>query len=356
MSSSTSSTDPSSTSSTDPNPTTPKAPSIFDTTACQNEYSDVSTLPLKEYMIKSSFNSAYDGTNVSLATLEQCMAEGYRYLDFDLYCASGSTVYCGFSQNNAPGYKRDLSAPSLLFSEVLTSIKKNAFLKSSLPYTPSVPTAVGVPTIQDTYSTFPIFVHLRIYRSAGSTVDIIKHMLSYLDNDPRYLREPDGIATKINGCTSLDQIGPKIVFSMDIANILQVYAPTEKPSMDEIDPTTRSNLDTFVNVFTGGSTFRAFYSYEDANMDTRTKTLRVLDSGKQTNVVNWYIVYPYPTDIDNPDPRRLVMTNSIQTIPNRRYMPGPNYNAYLRLFDSQGTPFVPLYHAYGYFKQTETGQ
>jgi hypothetical protein len=67
---------------------TESAPDI----SCSNAYADSNTLPLREYVIKACYNSAYDPNNspkLSALNLETRIAEGYRFIDLNVFSSEG---------------------------------------------------------------------------------------------------------------------------------------------------------------------------------------------------------------------------------------------------------------------------
>jgi hypothetical protein len=147
----------------------------------KNKYDDATKLPLREYLIKGCFNTAYY-VDVSSGNIEQRLAEGYRFLDFDLYCASGGTVYVGFSKDNAP----QMGSTVLTFEKALECIANNAFTKpKTSKYFPKKKKGFSLfgtgkdntdktgPTLYDNYIHYPVWVHIRVYRPADSNTDII---------------------------------------------------------------------------------------------------------------------------------------------------------------------------------------
>jgi len=324
---------------------------------CSNEYTSSTNLPLKEYCVKASFNSAYDGNDISKETLLQRIREGYRFIDLNVFSASGD-VYVGFSPDNAPA----LISNKLLLSDALKTINDSAFNNGTV-FDGSL----------SNVATYPMFVHIRVYRKADSTNDIISNVSNIItgasgENSPsytsNYVRESDGKPTQINACTSLSTIMGKIVFSMDILNMLEIYAPINNQSASELPSETISKMQQFVNIFSGGSTFPAFYRYKDESLIYRTNKLgvgsRAMNGSLQTNVKYMYISFPHPDDVSKgtiqknekasgivqPDIVSFVLDRSIQFIPVRVYLADPNLDMYVKMFNKIGTPFVPMYYAY----------
>lgn len=314
---------------------------------CVNSlYDDPKNLPLREYMIKSSYNSAYDNGKVSVDNLVKRIEAGDRFIDLDLYTVSGG-IYVGYSANNDPTL---VDAP-LAFSEALNAIQAHAFNK--------VATSSNVSRqAKFDYTQYPIFVHLRVYRPPDSKVDIVDNIWTAIQGKgiPNLLaqQKKDELATTpvlIDGCTLLSEIGQKIVFCMDIGNLIQIYAPASDPSIKYLPVAT---LQKFVNIYTGGGIWRAFYTYKE--FDTATKKLRIEDPTSiqpyHTNVSNMYIVYPYPKeDNSNPDWQNMVLYHSVQTIPMRSYLVDTNYTSYETMFTELKTPFVCMSFAYNYIRK-----
>ena len=325
----------------------------------KNKYNDARKLPLREYLIKASFNTAYY-VDISSGNIEQRIAEGYRFLDFDVFCASGGTVYVGFSKENAPR----TGSTTLTFEQALECVAKNAFAKpKTSKHRPKKSGALGFfglsedkpqlgPSLYDNYIDYPIWVHIRVYRPPDSTTDVIANVAKVIKNaqipGTFFLRNSDGTPTQINGCTSLDSIGKKIVFSVDIENVRQVYQPSDALSTEWTPIPTREAIRSFANVLTGGSTLPAFYRYTDDSLVKKTVKLGITDSKKlKTNAKYMYIVFPHPNDTaENPNVQQMVLSRSIQLIPVRSYLKDGNLTTYNEIFEDLKTPFAPLSYVY----------
>ena len=317
-----------------------------------NDFKDSSKLPLREYCIKSSFNSAYDGTTVSADTLKTRINEGYRFIDLNVFSASGD-VCVGFSPDNTP----TLVTSKLLLSDALGKISDEAFSKDN----------------KLTASEYPIFVHIRVYKRPQSTDDIISKVANVINGDStkpkystNYLRDLENAPIQINGCTPLQSINGKIIFSMDILNILEVYAPITNQSAAVVPLSARTAISSFVNVFTGGDTIPAFYRYTDESLTNRTNKLGIgnnaLPGSFDTNVKYMYISFPHPNDTTNtnipnstgvihPDIAITILYRSIQLSPMRVYLGDDtdlNLKTYIKMFDVIGKPFAPMSSVYTY--------
>lgn len=321
---------------------------------CSADFSKSLDLPLKEYCVKSSFNSAYDGSDVSKETILKRIKEGYRFLDLNVFSASGD-VYVGFSPDNSP----TLISNKLLLSDALQCINDNAF-GSTTTFNSKL----------SKVETYPMFVHMRIYRTPSAIVDIISEIQTVINGSEKsvppaytsnYLRDSDKSPIKINGCTLLSNLMGKLIFSMDILNLLEIYAPRNYQSAITLPPKTITSMQSFVNVLTGGSTFPAFYRYTEDSLIYRTNTLSIGDSSMkgslQTNVKYMYISFPHPDDLPKtqnikftgvvqPDTTSFILSRSIQFTPLRVYLADPHLNTYINIFDNIGTPFAPMFYVY----------
>lgn len=311
---------------------------------CKNNYDNLNDLPLKEYCVKSSFNSAYDGTTVSEENILKRIEDGYRFIDLNVFSASGD-VYVGYSPDNAPV----MVANTLKLSNALKCIGENAFLS----------TTKFNKNLKNVHK-YPMFVHIRVYRPLNSSIDIISNVKNVVNGLPEssppsyssyYLRNKDNSPIRLDPCTPLSNIMGKIVYSMDIVNILQIYTPSSN-NVNDVPNNAAKSLRTFVNILTGGGTMPAFYRYtEPVLTNGKLNRLGITDSavegGLKSNVKNMYIIYPHPEDKNNqPNVKHLLLNSSIQFIPIRSYLGGTELDSYVNLFDTAGTPMIPMANVY----------
>lgn len=327
-------------------------------TKCDNDYSDSTDLPLREYFVKSCFNSAYDGTDVSTNTIQTRIKEGYRFIDLNVFSASGD-IYVGYSPDNAP----KMISNKLLLSDALKCISENAFSKTSKDFANTQMTDIG---------SYPIFVHIRVYRDPkpDTTVDIISRVADVITGKnattkpqytSNYFVDSNRTPVKVNGCTNLSSIMGKMVFSMDILNILEIYAPQGYQTAVTLPENTKTAMQSFVNILTGGNTWVSFYRYTEETLVSRTTKLGIGDSSingsLKTNIRNLYISFPHPYDVAKgksqnatgiiqPNVMKFIFDRSIQFIPVRAYLADPMLKTYADIFDVIGKPFAPMLHVY----------
>jgi len=142
-------------------------------------------LPLTQYCIKASYNSAYSWSTVNVKMITYVLTRGCRFLDFQ--------VSLGLDDNKQPKVYvgTGLSQSTMLIGDVFNEIVKSAFNSPS-------------PNAKD-----PLFIQFRIdstnndiYELLG--INIRSILLSYL-----YLTQV------VPTTTTLDDIGSKIVLIMD---------------------------------------------------------------------------------------------------------------------------------------------
>jgi hypothetical protein len=317
------------------------------TNTCNNSYSDPKNLPLREYYVKASFNTAYDGNDVSCSTIITRLAEGYRFIDFNVFSASGD-VYVGFSQGNTP----TLDSASLKLSDALQCIAKHAFVK---------PTTPPASAVSWDYTDLPLIISIRVFRSATSTVDVISSVANIINptsgstssgkvsapaySSNYYLNEKN-MPVQVDSCTPLSKISKKIIFTMNIENILEVYTPNAEFASNVPDAT-KTAANTFVNFYTGGHTCPAYYRYTDTSLTSRTNTLMKNNddlNSYQTNVRYMMIVFPHPLDANvQPDVQLFALNCSVLLLPMRVYLGDDSGKLALNtfIFDYNKTAFVP---------------
>lgn len=316
---------------------------------------EIMKMPLRQFAIMSSFNSAYDGKVVTVERLSEVMARGYRFIDLNVFVGQNENkeneLYVGYSVDNAP----TISNNTLTFSAALELINKQAFVKTEstkslakarIPLTAETVNKTPSASLGETYINYPLFLHIRVYRAVKSDVDVVgevvKAMEAHKTGTTWYLRNGDGTATFVDGNTPLESIQRNIVVSMDILNLIQVYAPSSDPVATNIPEPVRQSLRKVVNIFTGGHTWRAFYHYKDVTAQ-KAKRLEVVDDTRHTNVTNMFIVYPYKTDKSNPPSvKDWGRTYSIQAVPIRTYLEDEGVASTEAFFEDLGKPVAPM--------------
>ena len=286
-----------------------------------SNYDDPNNLPLKEYAIKSSYHSAYNGKMVSLKSLKLNIANGYRFIDLQIFQGVDDVLYVGYSDDK----NTTLIDATLPLHVALKYISTYAF-STDQKLNEEVRENEKEPLYNNgTFTSLPLFLNLRFYRrKESSNIDIIKKLYDeHFKSDGIFsksslLRDNNGKAIQISGNTRLSNIGQrKIAIVMDINNILKYYTDTNNPK--DIKNETKEILDILVNIKTGGHTWKSFVDYNDI-MTMEKYPLFSKDNGYETNTKNMYIAFPSSYNRENPDTISFMKNYKIQTIPMRTYI------------------------------------
>lgn len=267
-------------------------------------------LPLKEYVVKSSFNSALTGFYLNLNMIRYVLSRGCRFLDFEIY-SFDDVPYVAYAADN--NFTNVDSYNKLLLGEVLNVVAASAFVAPS-------------PNPND-----PLFIHLRIKSFNAKIFDAISTIIS------------NTIGPRLNTCdvttdTLLSSLFGKIVLIVD-----KQLAPTYK-NYSSCDPNKNANgcndLTSQVNLESGGDYMRIYnfsklldlslmppYIYSDGTTDISTLRLAIPDNG---------------TNMANPNPYEFVVDYGTQFIAYPFYVNDNNLDLYEQIFRDNKTAFVPF--------------
>lgn len=196
---------------------------------------------LDSFVIKSSFDSAYDGETVSTDMVVYVLSRGYRFLDFEVYYAA-PTPKEGETENpsNAPkavvgcstrGAHPSTSNNAILFSEVLDTIVRNGFKNP-------------VPNLED-----PLFIQIRPMYQLFSVNDTDETKLTKRAKNNALNREIEQALDMLKPVsytggpitpkTPLSKIMGKVVIIMDKGSNGMNQKTGELSSKIHIDPYTK---------------------------------------------------------------------------------------------------------------------
>jgi hypothetical protein len=170
----------------------------------------LASMELKDVVVQSSFNSAYDGKNLSLDYLQKNLSQGYRLLDFEIYADKNKNPVVGYNPDKSTYYfkKND----TLILKDVFTAITKYGFnAPSPNPYQ-------------------PLFVNIRIYIADTSEYVIYRKIAYYIENyfTSYMLLDENNVAIPITKNTTMDQLKQKLVLIIDTSILPGSYSKDEK--------------------------------------------------------------------------------------------------------------------------------
>lgn len=211
-------------------------------------------LPLKQYCIKGSYNSAITGSYVNIEMIKYVLYRGCRFLDFEIFSFDGEP-YVAMSTDSTYSSINTINKDTL--KNVLATVATYAF---------SPPSPI---------KTDPVFINLRIKTNQVELYDKIGGVIQYVLKDHMFV-DKSGIAKIVTGDTILSELNGKVIIVLD-----KSYAPTYSYN---------SNLVNYVNIVSGGDTMRT-YGYSGLNQEQYTSPV-VKDNGINVEVSSWKLVYP----------------------------------------------------------------
>lgn len=273
-------------------------------------------LPLREYCIKSSYNTAQTGNYVNKDMINYVLSRGVRFLDFEILSID-DIPHVAYTTDSE--YKNIDSRNKITFIEVIKIIANNAFMAPS-------------PNPGD-----PLFVNLRI---KSNNNEIFKKIAMTIDTNlkPRLY---DG---KVSGDTKLSELMGKIIFIIDKTTAPE-YMKYPVCGSDINVPC--YNLDNYMNMESGGDQLR-IYSYGRITNQAITPP-QVHDDGLTTDIINYKMVIPDAGTgmkifgfLRNPLFDTLVVDYGVQIACYRFYENDTNLMNYEAAFSKHKSAFVPI--------------
>jgi hypothetical protein len=313
-----------------------------DTVAIQNVNDIFKDLPLREYCIKASYNTALTGNYVSLDMIKYVINRGCRFLDFEVFYIGEITIdEKGVSKTNYTArvaYSTDNTFTtintenSLLFDDVLTTVINFSF---------SNPT----PNVKD-----PMFINLRI---KSNNTDIYKYIASSLNNVIRSKiycdmtsEQTPPPAIKIDNDTILSDIMGKIIVCVDrtIVRNYKDYTDCDGKTPNCYD------LDDYTNIETGSEVLNLL-RYNEV-MDQCSIPINIANDNLTTDVKTMKYVVPNTKNDNsaNPNYNEFVLKHSCQDVAYRFYKRDYELDLYETFFNDNYSALVPLSVALTYFK------
>ena len=266
-------------------------------------------LPLKEYVVKSSFNSAMTGFYFNLNMIKYVLERGCRFLDFEVYSFE-DVPYVAYAADN--NFTNVDSYNKLLLGDVLSLVAASAFVSPS-------------PNPND-----PLFVHLRIKSFNNNIFEAISEIVA------------NTIGNRLNSCdvttdTLLSSLMGKIILIVD-----KQLAPNYK-KYSTCDPSSTTNcndLTSQVNMESGGDYMRIYnfsklldlsimppYIYSDGTTDVNTLRLAIPDNG---------------TNMANPSVYEFIVDYGSQFVALPFFIKDTNLENYEKIFSDNKSEFVPF--------------
>jgi hypothetical protein len=162
--------------------------------------------PLREFMIKSSYNSAIIEKTASREAIEFVLGRGCRLLDFEIYTRDDKEYV---SDSNDAEYRNLQTGLTLTFEQAMTAIAANAFS----PPSPA--------------PTDPLFIHLRIKNHSNAAYKRMSKIIGDVFGNKLYNES-------VNGSIPIGKLIGKVVIIMDAMSAPDYYKYS-KCSETELD-------------------------------------------------------------------------------------------------------------------------
>jgi hypothetical protein len=307
----------------------------------QNITSARANLSLFEYCIKASYNSAFNGNNITLLALDNVISRGCRFLDFEIYSVDESPCV---AYSTDPTFSTLTSGNSLLLKDVFNEIIGNCFTSNA-------------PNPRD-----PLFIHLRVNTNCGignsAPCDIYQQVGAVIQTTlfTKLHVDASGNAIPVKGATPLSELAGKIVIVMD-ASVNRDYK--NYAVCDISNNKTCYNLRNYINIESGGSEWK---KYKFSDFINKAQNQLVVDSTDSmvaeptTGTLALQMVLPdVGANVQNASfPLTNIAAFGCQTIAMKFYKNDVGLKAYEALFNEYNTAFVPLGFAVQYLGKENT--
>lgn len=270
-------------------------------------------LPLREFIVKSSYNSGISGKFASTHAIRYVLGRGCRLLDFEIYTREGSEYvsfandeeFSSLGTNNREPYR-------LKLTNAFNMIGGSAFSSDS-------------PSPQD-----PIFIHLRVKNNLKEAYTRIAKAIDYAFNT-KLLTEP------INSSTPLRRLMGKVIIIMDKSSSPD-YKNYTTCGSDEKDCL---SLDKYVDL-ESGTTGLSHFLYSDFDKISKNKVMPA-SSGNTSDISTFMMISPSQFDeISSPKPEETLKNYYPQFLLYKFYDKDDNLTAYEELFNTNMSSFMPI--------------
>ena len=284
------------------------------------------SLPLMDFCIKGSYNSAFTGKYINIDMLTYELSRGCRFFDFEVFFIENPESRI-FSPQVAYSTDTNFSTMdcenSILLDNILSALVSNAFSTQNSPN-----------------SKDPLFINLRIksnnskvYKAVASSIDFtIKNML-YKGN--------------VTKNTPMKDLMGKIVLCIDktINYNYRDYTNCDKTDKACYDLKTYTNIES-------GSENMVLNRYTNTLNEKNVK-LMIKDNNLNTNVQTMNLVLPdtIPDNAPNPNIQQFLIDHGSQIVPFKFYKKDEGLYKYEEFFNDTKGGIVPMSVAIIYYKK-----
>ena len=270
---------------------------------------------LRNFCIKSSFNSAYTGSYVNQNMVKYVLSRGCRFLDFEVFIKDGVPIVAYSDAQYDPSYSSFTSlAPALSLAGVCSTIMSNAFTDTS-------------PNPGD-----PLFIQLHINTNLSSSYSVIAETIISSMSNKLYVGN-------VTPSTPLNLLMGQIVLIIDNQTANSSY---QNYSGCAPNDNTCYNLKTIANMASGSNQVMLYKQYNLMQQATNPP---------DPDVYLFRIVLPNSGifyGVNNSDMLYLVKNYGAQVVAQAFYVNDNNLAVYEAMFRQYKRAFVPLAAAIAY--------
>jgi len=336
----------------------------------QNVNKDNSKLPLKEFCIKASYNSANSGNYISTDMLQYVINRGVRFLDFEVFYLQDT------DKDKNDKSKSGTTAPNPTFKPVvaasvdpyfaLLTTENTVLLDNILTTAVANAFSAPCPNYQD-----PLFINLRIKSNDPDIYEAVAASIDHTIKDKIYV-DPNSTplitnkktnksirkALKVTKNTPFYLLRGKIILSIDKT----IFPNYKNHTSCGANVDNCYDLKNYTNIEQGSEDMNSLlYKYMSP-----TNTIQIKDDNKTTNVKTMVVANPDNDFLsgalslnspikppDNPDYGDMLLKYSAQIVPNRFYHNDSALAEYEAFFNKHNSAFVPLSVAISYFRNQQ---
>lgn len=254
---------------------------------------------LRNFCIKSSFNSAYTGGYMNLDMIRYVLQRGCRFLDFQVFIKDNTAIVAYSQDDYIDAFTSN--PPALSLGGVFSTINMNAFNENS-------------PNPND-----PLFIQIRILSNLPAAKSIVAQTIASAFSANLYADPATGYAIPIDLNVQMNQLQGKVVIVTD-----------------QNAATADGNLSKYVNLITGTANVRTY----TANQLTSQPI-----NPPDPYVYNFKIVLPnlgYFFGISNSDATYLIKKYGAQVVAQVFYSQDLNLTNYEAIFNEYRSAFIPI--------------
>jgi hypothetical protein len=271
---------------------------------------------LGQYAIKSSYNSAYTGTFISLDAIKYVLSRGCRLLDFEIFLIEGKACV---ASTNDPANKIYTSKNYILLDDVLNCVAISGFNPSNCPN-----------------PTDPLFIQLRIQSQHEDLYEFCAIAISR-QLSKRLAQDEESNILLVNKDTLITNLMSKVVIIVD-----KKLAPDyDQLSKCESNEKNCYNLKKYVNIESGGDhlkihTYPSIFDYAYTPYETQKHLA--------TGIQRLKIIIPEvnTNKLSNPMALSIIVQYSMHMICSMFYNLDDSLKNYERVFAANGSAFLSL--------------